>query len=61
MSDALAALPWVEPDSIQPSREKRQVRFTVKDRSKFDLDEAEKALAKAGYAGNKLLTGPTDR
>ena len=61
MSDALAALPWVEPDSIKPSREKRQVRFTVTDRSKFSHDEAEKALSKAGYGGSTLLTGPTEQ
>ncbi|HVK09013.1 MAG TPA: hypothetical protein VM597_09580 [Gemmataceae bacterium] len=62
MRDALATLPWVETDSIQPSREKRQVKFTVKDKAKFDFEAVKKALADKGYdSGAKILTGPTEQ
>jgi hypothetical protein len=60
--DALATLPWVEPDSIQPDRDKRQVKFTVKDKAKFDFEAVQKALAAKGYdSGAKVLTGPTEQ
>ena len=61
MSAALTTLPWVEPDSIKPSREKRQVRFTVTDRAKFDLEAVKSALDREGYSGAQLLTGPTEQ
>jgi hypothetical protein len=61
VSGALATLPWVESDSIQPSREKRQVRFTIKDRNQFDLEAVKSALAAEGYGGAELLTGPTEQ
>lgn len=61
MRDALATLPWVETDSIQPNRDKRQVKFTVKDRAKFDFEAVKKALAEQGYdSGARVLTGPTE-
>ena len=61
MRDALATLPWVETDSIQPNRDKRQVKFTVKDKTKFDFEAVKKALANQGYdSGAKVLTGPTE-
>ncbi len=61
MRDALATLPWVETDSIQPSREKRQVKFAVKDRSKFDMEAVKKVLSDKGYDNASLLTGPTEQ
>lgn len=62
MRDALASLPWVEPDSIQPDRDRRQVKFTVKDKAKFDFDAVKSALADKGYdSGAKVLTGPTEQ
>lgn len=61
MQAALAALPWVETDSIQPNRDKRQVKFTVKDPAKFDLDAVKKALADKGYDSARVLAGPTEK
>ncbi|HET6573635.1 MAG TPA: hypothetical protein VFG68_08545 [Fimbriiglobus sp.] len=62
MRDALATLPWVEPDSIQPDRGTRQVKFTIKDKMKFDFEAVKKALADKGYdTGAKVLTGPTEK
>jgi hypothetical protein len=59
---ALATLPWVEPDSIQPDRGLRQVKFAVKDRKQFDFEAIKSALAEKGYdEGTKILTGPTDQ
>jgi hypothetical protein len=60
VSAALATLPWVEADSIKPNREKRQVKFTVKDKKQFDLEAVKKVLSEKGYDNAKLLTGPTD-
>lgn len=61
MRDAIATLPWVEPDSINADRGKRQVKFAVKDKAKFDFEAVKKALGDQGYdSGAKLLTGPTE-
>ncbi|HVL15184.1 MAG TPA: hypothetical protein VM529_21610 [Gemmata sp.] len=61
MAEALATLPWVEADSIKASRATRQAKFTVKDRTQFNMDEVQKVVSKAGYPSTKLLTGPTDQ
>jgi hypothetical protein len=58
---ALAALPWVESDTIKPNRDKRQVKFTVKDPKRFDLDAVKKALTEKGYDEANVLTGPTEK
>jgi hypothetical protein len=59
--DALATLPWVESSSIEADRGKRQVKFTVTDREKFDFQEVKKLLDDKGYgSGVKVLAGPTD-
>ena len=60
MSEALASLPWVEPDSINADRNVRQVRFTVKDRAAFDMAAVTAVLDKQGYRRSKLLKGPTE-
>ena len=61
MADALATLPWVEADSIKADRATRQAKFTVKDRAKFNLEEIQSVISKAGYPSTKLLTGPTQK
>ena len=60
MRDALTTLPWVESDSIQADRKTRQVKFTVKSKSAFDLDEVKRALGSRYGGGVKTLAGPTD-
>ena len=60
MRDALAALPWVEADSIHADRATRQVKFTVKDRSQYDFDTVATTLSKAGYPRAQLLTDVTE-
>jgi hypothetical protein len=57
VSEALAALPWVEPASITTDRKTRQVRFAVKDRKAFDPDAVTEVIAKKGFKGAKVLTG----
>ena len=59
MSKALATLPWVEADTIQTDRKTRQVKFTVKDRTKFNMDEVTHALGDRYGDGVKVLTEPT--
>jgi hypothetical protein len=59
VAEALATLPWVEPDSIRPDPKARQVRFTVRDRPAFDMEALRAATAKKGYSKVTLLTGPT--
>ena len=60
MAEAIATLPWVEPDSIRPDQRAHQVRFTVNDRQAFDLEALRAAIAKAGYSKVTLLVGPTE-
>ncbi|QJW96380.1 hypothetical protein [Frigoriglobus tundricola] len=61
MSAALTTLPWVEPDTIATDGKKRQVKFTVKDRAKFDMDEVKRALGPRYADGVKVLTPPTEK
>jgi hypothetical protein len=37
------------------------VKFRVKDRAKFNMDELNQALGPRYAAGAKVLTGPTDK
>lgn len=59
MRDNLATLPWVEPDTIKPNGKTRQVKFTIKDRARFDLEEVKRALTPRYDDGVKVLAGPT--
>jgi hypothetical protein len=61
VSAALTTLPWVEPDSIKTDAKARQAQFTVKDRTKFNLDEVKKALGSRYSDGVKVLTEPTEK
>jgi copper chaperone CopZ len=61
VAEALATIPWIEAESIRADRKTRQVIFTVKDRAQFDMETVKDKVAKAGYAGSKLLTSPTEK
>jgi hypothetical protein len=61
VSQALASLPWVEPGSVKADGRKRQAKFTVTDRAKFDMDEVRKALGWRYADGVKVLAGPTEK
>lgn len=61
MRAALASLPWVEPDSVKVDADKRQARFTVKDRGQFNLQAVADVLKDKGYDEVTLLVGPTDK
>jgi hypothetical protein len=55
---ALATLPWVEQDSIIVDVSKRMVRFNVKDKSQFDLEQIDAAVKKQKFGGCELISGP---
>lgn len=59
MSERLTRLPWVDADTIKTDANKRQVRFTLKDAAKFDLEDVKRTLGSRYNDGVKLLTGPT--
>lgn len=61
MSEKLGTLPWVEPGSIKTDGKKRQARFTVKDRAKFNMDELKRALGDRYEYNVRVLTSPTDK
>jgi hypothetical protein len=61
VAEALATLPWVEAGSIKADRTTRQAKFTIKDRTKFNLEEVQSVISKAGYPRTKLLAGPTEK
>ncbi len=61
VTEALASIPWIEAASIQADRKTRQAKFIVKDRNQFDIETVKATVKKAGYAGTKLLTGPTEK
>lgn len=58
VTQALAAIPWVNRDSIQTDRKARQAKFTVTDPKLFDFEQVKDQVAAAGYAGATLLTPP---
>jgi hypothetical protein len=60
VSEALIGLPWVDSDTIKTDPKRRQARFKVKDRAKFNMDEVKRALGKRYSYGVKLLVGPTN-
>ena len=59
MAAALATLPWVEAGTISANGKKRQAKFTVKDRTRFNLDDVKRVLAPRYDYGVTLLTGPS--
>jgi len=61
VSRLLAALPCVEPDTIKTDANKLQVKFAVKDRAAFNLDEVKRALTGRYSGGVQVLVGPTER
>lgn len=61
MSRLLAALPCVEPDTIKTDASKLQVRFAVKDRAAFNLDEVKRGLSDRYSSGVQVLAGPTEK
>jgi hypothetical protein len=56
---ALSTLPWVEGDSIKANVSIRQVKFTLKEKDKFDLEKIKEVLKTKGYSDVTVLTGPT--
>ncbi|HMC66587.1 MAG TPA: hypothetical protein VKI65_16760 [Gemmataceae bacterium] len=59
MRRALGTLPWVDQKSIKADIATKQVRFSVKDKSQFKLEDVQKALEKENFSGVTLKSGPT--
>jgi hypothetical protein len=59
VAEGLALLPWVDAESIQPDRKKRQVRFRVKDRAAFDADALKDSISRKGFKDVQVLINPT--
>jgi hypothetical protein len=58
---ALKSLPWVDQGKdIDANTKTHRVRFTVKDKSKFNLDEIKQVFAAKAkrFADVKLISGP---
>ncbi len=58
MRNALGTLPWVEKETIEPDVSRQQVRFAVKDKQQFNLDEVKDVISKEGFEVGKVLSGP---
>ena len=57
----LATLQCVEPDTIKTDANKLQVRFAVKDRTAFNLDEVKRTLTGRYSSRVQVLAGPTEK
>jgi hypothetical protein len=55
---ALATLPWVEQGTIEVNADHREVRFAVKDKSQFNLENMKQALKKQGFPEAEVRSGP---
>ena len=58
MRKALGTLPWVEHGTIQFDYKKEEVRFNLKDKSKFNEEDMKKALAEQKFPGATVKSGP---
>ena len=59
MRKALSTLPWVEQASIKPDTTKQRVRFSVKEKKRFNLDEIKEAIeGNTPFKVGKQLQGP---
>lgn len=61
MSGSLTEISWIDSDTIKADGKLLQVKFTVKDREKFNLDEVKQAVGKRYASGLVVLTGPTEK
>jgi hypothetical protein len=61
VSSSLTTVPWIDSDTIKADGKLRQVKFTVKDRAKFNLEEVKQAIGSRYASGLVVLTGPTEK
>jgi hypothetical protein len=61
VSESLATLPWVEKGSIEADRASRSVKFTIKDKSRFNLDEIQESLSPRYRKDLTVVSGPDDK
>jgi hypothetical protein len=58
---ALSTLPWVEQGTMVADTKKQEVRFAVKDKKDFNLDELKQAIEeKTPFKLGKVLKGPEE-
>jgi hypothetical protein len=55
---ALEELPWVEEGSVEADVRRQRVRFAIKDRGAFNLEQVKQAIGKAGFRAGEVLAGP---
>jgi hypothetical protein len=55
---ALERLPWVEEGSVEADIRRQRVRFAVKDKKAFDLEQVRQVIGKAGFQVGDVLAGP---
>ena len=58
MLEALKTLPWVEHDSIQTDVPAREVRFNLKDKTKWNEDEVKAALKAKSFSEVTVKSAP---
>jgi hypothetical protein len=55
---ALEELPWVEEGSVEADVRRQRVRFAVKDREAFDVEQVRKVIDRAGFRAGDVIAGP---
>ena len=58
MRYALETLPWVQEGSVEADIQRQRVRFAIKDRNAFDLEQVRQVIRKAGYQVGEVIAGP---
>jgi hypothetical protein len=48
----------VEEDSVEADIRRRRVRFAVKDKKAFDLEQVKRVINGAGFRAGNVLEGP---
>jgi hypothetical protein len=55
---ALEELPWVEEGSVEADISHQHVRFAIKDRAAFNVEQVRQVIGKAGFQVGKVIDGP---
>jgi hypothetical protein len=55
---ALEELPWVEEGSVEADVRRQRVRFAIKDRGAFNIEQVKRVIGKAGFRVGEVIDGP---
>jgi hypothetical protein len=55
---ALETLPWVAKGSVEADIRRQRVRFAIKDKNDFDIEQVRRVIDAKGFRVGKVIAGP---